>query len=306
MSLPPLVPVAEPRSGVPLEEQVRRLGDAGFPLVLLRGNGATRWEDLEPQLRRSRASGGWPSVSVADAPDLARRAELEGYDLWRPETGLQLATLPVADPGLELAEACYRDGVDALLVPDSLKASTGLLWRAQRLRWSVRPPIRKGQGVALVGGSGCGKSTLARKLGVRLGLPVTDVDEVIALEAGMSIPRIFAEDGEPEFRRREAEATCRAFQAPAVLALGGGAWESEAIRQAAECSGYAVLWIAEHPGRVWNRVARDPGRPLAQERAVFLERWRSRMGRWREASPVLPLGRSAEVLAEGLAASLAR
>ncbi len=299
MNLPPLVPIADPRTGAPLPEQVRRLGHAGFPLVLLR-EGGTTWEDLERLLRRSQEAGGWPAVGVADAPDLVLRAAQEGHDLWSPET---MATLPTTGPDLEHAEACYRGGAEALLVADGVKPSTGLLWRAQRLRWSVRPPFREGQGVALVGGSGCGKSTLARLLSVRLGLPVGDVDEVIAREAGKSIPRIFAEDGEPEFRRREVEATCRCFQAPAVLALGGGAWESEAIRLAAERSGYAVLWIAEHPGRVWNRIARDPGRPLAQERNVFLERWRSRMGHWREATAVLPLGRSAEVLAETLAAS---
>lgn len=301
MNLPPLVPIADPRNGVPLPEQVRRLGDAGYPLVLLRGGGAMLWEELERLLRRSKEAGGWPAVSVADAPDLAQRAAQEGHDLWSPE---EIAALPIASPGLEHAEASYRAGVEALLVADGVKPSAGLLWRAQRLRWSVRPPFRKGQGVALVGGSGCGKSTLARKLGARLGLPVSDVDEVIAQEAGKSIPRIFAEDGEPEFRRREAEATCRAFQAPAVLALGGGAWESETIQLAAGRSGYAVLWIAEHPGRIWDRVARDPGRPLAQDRKVFLERWQSRMGHWREAAAVLPLGRSADVLAEVLAAGL--
>jgi shikimate kinase len=100
----------------------------------------------------------------------------------------------------------------------------------------------------------------------------------------------------------EVATTCQAFQQPAILALGGGAWESETIRDAALESGYAVLWIAEHPGRVWDRVARDPGRPLAQERRAFLERWRVRMKRWSEGSVVLPLGRNANLLAEELTA----
>jgi len=215
--------------------------------------------------------------------------------------------LDAIEPRQKALESGFRAGAASLWVTAGmagLDSSSDFLWQAQCLRWSIRPPFRRGQGVALVGGSGCGKSTLAKKLGGRLGLPVQDVDEVIALHAGKSIPRIFSEDGEAAFRRLETEATCRAFQSPAVLALGGGAWESEAIREAARASGYAVLWIAEHPGRVWDRVARDPGRPLAQERKAFMDRWRSRMPRWSEAAMVLPLGRSASRLAETLALHL--
>lgn len=302
MSLPPLVPVADPGAGVPLEEQVWRLGDAGFPLVLVRGEGLdpeALWPGLQAALRRSREEGGWPFVGMAGPGTLAQRAADSGWPLWNPEP----ASLERAEGGPEAMERRFESGAEALVWLDGVPSGDAL-WQAQALRWSARPPIRKGQGVALVGGSGCGKSTLARKLGRHLGLPVLDVDEAVAREAGKAIPRIFAEDGEPAFRRLEAEATCRAFQSTAVFALGGGAWESEAIRVAAREADVAVLWIAERPGRVWDRIARDPGRPLAQDRQVFLERWRARMERWREADMVLPLGRSAGHLARALAASL--
>lgn len=302
MSLPPLVPVADPRSGIPLEEQVQRLGDAGFPLVLVHGEGLepeALWQGLQAALRRSREEGGWPFVGMAGPGTLAQRAAEAGWTLWN----LELASMERAEASPGSMKRRFASGAEALAWTDRLPSSRHL-WQAQVLRWSERPPILKGQGVVLVGGSGCGKSTLARKLGVHLGLPVLDVDEAVAREAGKPIPRIFAEDGEPAFRRLETEATCRAFQSAAVFALGGGAWESEAIRVAAREADMAVLWIAERPGRVWDRIARDPGRPLAQDRQVFLERWRARMERWREADIVLPLGRSAGHLARALAASL--
>jgi shikimate kinase len=73
-----------------------------------------------------------------------------------------------------------------------------------------------------------------------------------------------------------------------------------AVRQAAFASGYALLWIAENPDRIWRRVAQDPARPLTQERATFLARWQSRMPRWMEAPMLLPLGRTPGQLAKAL------
>jgi len=209
---------------------------------------------------------------------------------------------PIAIGGLTLADAraCFDAGAESLAMIGELNRGedlSELLWQAQAARWSVRPPFKKGQGIALVGGSGSGKSTLARELGVRLGLPVKDLDEVVVERAGKSIARIFAEDGEPVFRRLEAEVTCEAFHTPAVLALGGGAWETASIREAARLSDMAVLWIAENPVRIWDRVAHDPVRPLAQDRLGYMTRWKTRTPRWMEASMVLPLGRPASELA---------
>lgn len=213
--------------------------------------------------------------------------------------------LPFAFGGLTLQDArsCYRAGAESLALGRELLQApepTELLWQAQRLRWRCTPPLRKGQGLALIGGSGCGKSTLAGKLGRRLDLPVQDLDAGIVERAGKPIARIFAEEGEPWFRKLEEELTCAAFRSPAILALGGGAWESEAVRSAARSSGFAVLWIAENPDRIWRRVGQDPKRPLAQDRETFLARWRVRLPRWMEAPMLLPLGRGPGRLAEAL------
>ncbi len=213
--------------------------------------------------------------------------------------------MPVAIGGLTLAEAgsCYQAGAESLAMAREIARASNpseLLWQAQCLRWRFRPPFRIGQGVALIGGSGCGKSTLARQLGDHLRLLVKDLDEAIVQAAGKSIARIFSEDGEPAFRSMETEITCAAFKAPAVLALGAGAWEIEAVRDAAGAAGFAVLWIAENPDQIWQRVAQDPARPLAQERETFLARWRIRMPQWLAAPMVLPLGRTPGQVADAL------
>ncbi len=53
---------------------------------------------------------------------------------------------------------------------------------------------------------GCGKSSVGRKLSELLCCPFMDLDEMIEAEAGKSIPEIFAEDGEIEFRKMELSA----------------------------------------------------------------------------------------------------
>lgn len=323
LNLPPVCPVTDPRLAVGIAEQIAWFGAAGAPLVGFHGGNlgleAQRVE-LARALEDAEENGGWPSVCLLHgSPDLEMREVLPelgpacldvriGAEAFEASCARlrALGIAPIAAGAVDLAaaEACYGAGAESLLVPGAPDTLRGRLWKAQRLRWRCRPPFLKGQGVALIGGSGSGKSTLARELGACLGLPVLDLDDDIVRRAGKPIPRIFAEDGEPAFRALESDLTCEAFRAEAVLALGGGAWEDEAVRRAARASGFALLWIAEDPGRVWRRIAQDPARPLAQERAVFLGRWRARTPRWMEAPMVLPLGRTMSQVARALSASL--
>ena len=75
---------------------------------------------------------------------------------------------------------------------------------------------------------GCGKSSVGRKLSELLCCRFMDLDDCIVEKAGCSIPEIFAEKGEAEFRKIEQE-TLKSIvgmsevDLEAVLALGGGA-----------------------------------------------------------------------------------
>lgn len=212
---------------------------------------------------------------------------------------------PVAIGGLRMddAEACFRAGAESLAMIGEIaqaEAPGELLWRAQCVRWRVGNPIHPEGGLVLVGGSGCGKSSLARALANRAGMAANDLDEEIEIRAGKSIARIFAEDGEPAFRRLEEDCLPPLLAAPGILALGAGAWQSPRIRQRVQEAGFQTLWITENPAVAWARVAQDPRRPLASERALFMERWRSRMLHWSQGQMILPLGRGPEALAAGL------
>ncbi len=215
------------------------------------------------------------------------------------------AITPIAIGGLTVADArpCFEAGAEALAMVGEIHRAadpTALGWTVQRERWRVRPPFRPGQGLVLLGGSGGGKTSLGRQLAFRMALPFHDLDEVIEAHASCGVAELFAARGEAAFRALESELLPGLLVAPAVVALGGGAWEAEANRLAVAASGFAALWLAETPARAWERAGRDPKRPLAQDPAAFMARWRGRMAAWSQADMLLAFGHSSRDLASAL------
>ena len=79
------------------------------------------------------------------------------------------------------------------------------------------------ENLVLIGMPGCGKSTVGQALAARLGRKFIDMDELIAAQAGMSIPDIFAGSGEDGFRQIEMEvAESLRHETGVVIACGGG------------------------------------------------------------------------------------
>lgn len=78
--------------------------------------------------------------------------------------------------------------------------------------------------VVLIGFRCTGKTAVGRLLAERLGMEFVDSDEQVAEAAGMTIQEIFEAEGEPAFRRREADAIAQALRGGRrVVATGGGA-----------------------------------------------------------------------------------
>ena len=76
----------------------------------------------------------------------------------------------------------------------------------------------------IVGYKSSGKTTLGRKLAKRLELAFVDLDEYIEQQEGKSIPEVFLEIGEKEFRRKEREALRQVINMDNILvSTGGGA-----------------------------------------------------------------------------------
>ncbi len=116
--------------------------------------------------------------------------------------------------------------------------------------------------IVLVGLMGAGKTTVGRRLSNILGIPFTDADAEIEQAAGKSIPEIFADHGEAEFREGERRVIARLLQSgPQVLATGGGAYMNEETRDNIRAGGIAV-WLRADLQLLLERVRKRNDRPL--------------------------------------------
>lgn len=109
---------------------------------------------------------------------------------------------------------------------------------------------------------GAGKTSVGKRLSELLSVPFFDSDDEIESAAGMTIPEIFDKFGEDEFRRGEAAVLGRLVgNGPSILSTGGGAFMSEANREAISSGGVSV-WLNVALEVLWARVQDKPGRPL--------------------------------------------
>ncbi len=111
---------------------------------------------------------------------------------------------------------------------------------------------------------GAGKSTVGPLVAERLGRGFADLDEVVAAAVGCSIPEVFAAEGEPGFRRREAAALAEWAGREAVVACGGGVVIDPANVALLRRSG-RVAWLAAPAEVLAGRLGGGEGRPLAGE-----------------------------------------
>ena len=125
--------------------------------------------------------------------------------------------------------------------------------------------------VLLVGFMGAGKTTVGRELARVLNWPFYDLDAHIEGRTGRTVPQLFAEQGEPAFRKLEAQSLNELFTTledePAVIALGGGAFAQEPIRQIIRDHSASVVYLDVGLEEALRRCASAPGyRPLLSDR----------------------------------------
>lgn len=114
--------------------------------------------------------------------------------------------------------------------------------------------------IVIIGAPGAGKSSVGRRLARKLGLRFADVDQRIEEVLGKPITEIFADEGESYFREVECEATLELLDSHDVIALGGGAVMTPAIREAVR--GHEVIWLKVSIGQATRRVGMNRARPL--------------------------------------------
>ncbi|MBA2270005.1 MAG: shikimate kinase [Chthoniobacterales bacterium] len=121
----------------------------------------------------------------------------------------------------------------------------------------------RGGAIVLIGFMGSGKSAAGRRLEMRTGWPRYDTDAMISERFGSSINEIFAQHGESEFRRREAEVLLELPRERAIVVTGGGIvlrpGNVECIRELG-----TVVNLTADEQTLFDRVSRRTSRPLLQ------------------------------------------
>lgn len=140
--------------------------------------------------------------------------------------------------------------------------------------------------IILCGFMACGKSVLGKNLAARLKLPYLDTDELISLQHKMSIPEIFAKEGEAKFRDYEKAAAEYIVKLPPHVIAGGGGML--AVKKNAEIlkSSNIIIHIDRDFKTIFDIISKDKNRPLAYKKDYneIKKLYTSRIGLYRRNS----------------------
>lgn len=114
------------------------------------------------------------------------------------------------------------------------------------------------QNIVIIGMPGSGKTAVSTMLAERLGRKIFDTDTIVSEKAGVTIPEIFAAQGEAGFRKLETEATAEVGKLSGnIISTGGGVVTVADNYELLHQNG-VIVWIE----RDTNKLARD-GRPIS-------------------------------------------
>ena len=143
--------------------------------------------------------------------------------------------------------------------------------------------------VYIVGFMGSGKSTAGRKISSALGWTFIDLDRKIEERAGMTIPRIFAQEGEDHFRIIESEVLKSLGNLTETIISTGGGTPCHGDNMEFMTGSGLTIYLKLTPGQLTRRLLDSSGeRPLLknvpddkliyfiEEKLAFREKWYSR------------------------------
>ncbi len=133
----------------------------------------------------------------------------------------------------------------------------------------MQSTLKQADNLFLIGLMGAGKSTIGKQLAIRFRKEFIDSDHEIEKKTGVSIETVFDIEGEPGFRRREAnmlEALVR--REGIVLATGGGAVLAAENRRRLEENGL-IIYLQTSVEQLAQRTREDKRRPLLQGEDKF-------------------------------------
>ena len=181
---------------------------------------------------------------------------------------------------------------------------------------SVHAPGFEANAVFLVGFMGAGKTSVGRALGQQLNWVFLDLDDRIEGRERRTVPEIFRDSGETEFRRAEHRALRSvveelAGEAGRIIALGGGAFVQEKNAALLKESGVRTVFLDAPIDELWRRCSKQTGeagvqRPLRQSLKQFAQLYEKRHKIYEHASfKIQTEGRSVDEIAAEIARTLA-
>ena len=147
------------------------------------------------------------------------------------------------------------------------------------------------QQILLCGFMGCGKTSVGQALAFRLRWDFLDTDALIEKRTGMSIPEIFATQGEQSFRQMEQQAAAvLGERRHTVVSPGGGVLSRGQTVQALRQNGgfEAVVFLDCSFETCYQRI-KDSDRPLvrANSREGLEQIFLQRQQRYREVADLI-------------------
>lgn len=106
----------------------------------------------------------------------------------------------------------------------------------------------------LVGLPGCGKTTIGQAVAQATGRTFLDLDLEIERREGRSISQIFAERGEPYFRKKEREVTEELTLVGNMIVSPGGGWVCNADVVALVCPPSRLVYLRVRPATALQRL----------------------------------------------------
>ena len=232
----------------------------GSNVVVISRNGESNYNNLEQHADASvivntTPVGMYPNVGVSPV-ELALFHELEGvldvvYNPARTQLLLDAEEIGlIANNGLWMLVAQAKESAEWF---------TGTTISDNKIADIHRILQKQMENLVLVGMPGCGKSTIGSLLANLLNKKFVDADEVVAKQAGMTIPEIFATSGEKGFRDIETRVLSElGKESGMVIATGGGCVTRKENYPFLHQNG-RILWIRRD-------IEKLPvnGRPLSQ------------------------------------------
>ena len=123
--------------------------------------------------------------------------------------------------------------------------------------------------LVLMGLMGSGKSAIGRVLSERMGVPLSDTDEIIENEVGKTIYEIFNDSGEKYFRQVEEKVVGRLLDKAAhIISTGGGSILSSKTRKAIKSKSFSI-WVQCDVDIISNRIHDQEKRPLLKNKNIL-------------------------------------